>query len=395
MENRKLKIVYLLPGGLFNPGGMERVTINKANYLAEKFGYDVSIVTTEQLGRPVFFAVSAKVHLLHLDIGIYANFGKESYLEKCISRYKKVKQYRRELDKLLHSIRPDVTVSLLGLEIEFLSSLKDGSIKIGELHFPGNFRELMARKLSSRFIPNLVAKIRTHSLKKACGKLSRLIVLTEEEKSSWKKSNVTVIPNFLSSLPEEVSTCLEKKAIAAGRLVEEKGFDMLICVWKLVHEKHPDWQLDIFGQGNQHDILLQRIKESHLESVITLHAPSKEIQREYLAHSMMLFPSRYLEALPMVLLEAMSCGLPIVSFDAPCGPKDIIKEGENGFLIKTGEIEAMSAKICTLIENTELRQTMGQNARKTTLNYSEDKIMKEWLDLFTHYIGISQNNTHT
>ena len=394
MENKhkKLHIAYLIPGGLFNPGGMERITIAKANYLVEKVNYDVSIVTTEQMGRPVFFPVSPLVKLYHLDIGIHENFGNESYMEKCISRYRKTNQYRKELNKLLHVIQPDITVSLLGLDIEFLSQLNDGSIKIGELHFPGNFRELMARKLSSNFIPNLVAKIRSRKLRTACRKLTNLVVLTEEEKSLWQEDNVVVIPNFLSSFPEEISTCSQKKAIAVGRLVDEKGFDMLVSIWKQVHQQHPDWILNIFGQGNQQDNLLQQIKENDLEGVVMIHSPSKEIQKEYLSHSMMLFPSRYLEALPMVLLEAMSCGLPIVAFDAPCGPKDVIHESENGFLVKTGDTEAMAERICTFIENTELRQTIGQKARKKSLVYSEDKIMGQWAELFAQIRSHNKSN---
>jgi glycosyltransferase involved in cell wall biosynthesis len=384
MKEKPFKIVYLIPGGLFNPGGMERITITKANYLTEKMGYDVSIVTTEQLGKPVFFPISEKVHLYHLDIGTYVNFGKESYWEKCISRFRKTKEYKTELNRLLCELRPDFTISTLGgLDIEFLNDLKDGSIKLGELHFPGNFRQLMARKLSNALIPNLVAKFRTKEFKHKCEKLTRLIVLTQEEKSSWKKkNNIEVIPNAIAYFPDTISTCEQKKAIAVGRLAYEKGFDLLIEAWKPVYERHPDWELHIFGDGDQREKLLRLIAENELDSVIKIHEPSKDIYNHYLEHSMMIFPSRYLEALPMVLIEAMSCGLPLVAFDAPCGPKDVITEGKNGFLIKSGDIKTLSEKINTLIETNELRRSMGKSAREMSLNYSEDKIMKRWVELF-------------
>ena len=380
-----MKIVYLIPGGLFNPGGMERVTIIKANYLAEKMGYDVSIVTTEQMGQPVFFPVNEKIHLHHLDIGMYVNFGKESYIEKCISRYRKNKEYKQKLNQLLCEIQPDITISTLGgLDIEFLCDLKDGSVKFGELHFPGNFRQLMARKLSNAFLPNMVAHFRTQGFKSKCKNLSRLIVLTEEEKSSWKNNtNIEVIPNALSFYPETISTCEQKQAIAVGRLVYEKGFDTLIEVWKSVYEKHPDWQLNIFGQGNEKENLLRLIAKNNLESVVKIHEPDRNIYDRYLEHSMMLFPSRYLEALPMVLIEAMSTGLPLVAFDAPCGPKDIITDGKNGFIIQAGDTQTLSEKINQMIESDELRQTMGKQAREMSLTYSEEIIMKRWVDLFT------------
>ncbi len=394
MLNNQLKIVYIIPGGLFNPGGMERVTITKANYLAEKMGYDVSIVTTEQLGQPVYFPISEKVHLYHLDIGIHVNFGRETYLEKCISRYCKTKQYRKRLTKLLNEIRPDITISLLGLEIEFLNNIKDGSVKLGELHFPGNFRQLMARKLSSAFIPNFVAKIRTANMKKLCQKLSCLIVLTEEEKMSWEsEKNIKVIPNSLSYYPEKVSMCDQKKAIAVGRLVYEKGFDMLIEAWMIVHEKYPDWELDIFGEGNQKENLLQQIVTNRLESVVKIHEPEKDIYPQYLNHSMLIFPSRYLDALPMVLIEAMSCGLPLIAFDAPCGPKDIIINEKNGFLIKTGEIKTLSDKICLLIESDKLRKSMGKASKEASLDYQVDKIMSSWINLFEKVYN-EKNITH-
>ncbi len=379
----KTKIVYLLPGGLYNSGGMERVTTIKANYLAEKAGYDVSIITTEQMGRPVFYPLSDKVSLHHLDIGIHEKFGKESYLRKCISRYRKTRKYKITLNRLLCRIRPDITISTLGLDMGFLHELTDGSIKIGELHFPGNFRQLMARKLHKGFIPNYIALIRTQNLFKQCRRLARLVVLTEEERLCWNdKHNIVVIPNPLSFFPEQTSACSSKKAIAVGRLAYEKGFDQLIEAWKTVLEKHPDWKLSIYGGGEQKELLLALIDQYKLNAVIQIHDPVKDIHARFLEHSLMLFPSRYLEALPMVLLEAMSCGLPIVAFDAPCGPKDIITGGKNGFLVESENIPALSGRICFMIESDKLRKSMGQTAREMSIDYGEEKIMSQWIYLF-------------
>jgi len=383
-----MKIVYLLPGGLFNPGGMERVIIIKANYLAEKMGYDVSIVTTEQLGRPVFYPISCKVHLYHLDTGIYVNFGKENYVQKVFSRFFKIREYRKALEKLLREISPDITVSTLGIDIDFLGKIHDGSIHLGELHFPGNHRQLKAYQMYSSFIPIFVEKVRTRLLKIECKKLTRLVVLTREEKMNWKDvDNVDVIPNALSYYPEEISTCTPKQAVAVGRLVREKGFDQLIESWRIVHKKHPDWTLSIFGQGDQKEILIKQINQYNLGAVIIIHEPVKDIYSRFLEHSIMLFPSRCLDALPMVLIEAMSCGLPLVAFDAPCGPKDIITDGKNGFLVPAGNIERFAEKVCTLIESEELRRTMGNSARQMSFDYQEDKIMNQWIRLFNIVIS--------
>ena len=378
-----MKIVYLLPGGLYNSGGMERVVSIKANYLVDELGYDVSIVTTEQMGRPVFYPLSDSVRLYHLDIGIYTNFGRERYVQKVFSRFLKIRKYRKALKKLLDKISPDITISTLGIDIDFFDKIHDKSIHLGELHFPSDFRQLMANKMYTSPIPIFVEKIRTKLLKNKCRKLTRLIVLTNEEKLSWKDSaNVEIIPNPLSSYPDKISPCTSKRAIAVGRLVYEKGFDQLIKAWKIIHEKHPKWKLSIFGGGDQKDILLEQISQYGLNNVIEIHVPVKDIQSEYLDSSMMLFPSRCLDALPMVLIEAMSCGLPLVAFDAPCGPKDIITDGKNGFLVSSGNIEMFAEKVCSLIESEDLRRTMGNSARQMSFDYQETKIMNRWVELF-------------
>ncbi|MDR0686705.1 MAG: glycosyltransferase family 4 protein [Dysgonamonadaceae bacterium] len=362
---------------------MERVTTLKAIYLAENRGYDVSIVTTEQMGRPLFYSLSERVHTYHLDIGIHERFGKESYVEKIVSRYLKIREYRRKLESLLYEIRPDVTVSTLGLDVGFINRLKDGSIKIGELHFPSNFRSLMARKLSKSFVPNLVAKIRTLELKHKCWKLSRLVVLTQEEKAFWQyNGNVTVIPNPITFRTEITATLAAKKALAVGRLAYEKGFDTLIQAWRQVVEKHPEWELHIFGDGDQKEALTGQIAESGLTGKVFIHRPVQDIQNIYPQFSIFLFPSRYLEALPMVLLEAMSFGLPAVAFDAPCGPKDLICDGGNGYLVPTGDIQLFIERTCLLIESCELRRTMGQAAKATSEDFHIEKIMAQWVQLF-------------
>ena len=385
-----MRIVYLLPGGLFNPGGMERVITVKANYLAEVLGYEVFIVTTEQMGRPVFYPLSSKVHPCHIDIHIGKYFGKENYIRKLTRRFFKIKEYKKRVAELLEEIRPDITITTLGgLDIEFVNDLKDGSIKIGELHFPGTFRRIQTRKMYSSLFTNLVAEIITTGFIKKCKKLKRLVVLTEEEKSFWDDTrNILVIPNPLPFVSEKFSTTENKKAIAVGRLVYEKGFDMLIEAWKKVAEKHPDWELDIFGNDwGQKDALLQLITDNHLENEVKLCEPVKDIQNVYPEYSMFILPSRYMEALPMVLLEAMACGVPLVAFDAPCGPKDVIREGKNGFLIKTGEIDVLADKINRLIESPDMRKTMGHTAAEMSVDYRVEKIMARWDQLFKELVN--------
>jgi glycosyltransferase involved in cell wall biosynthesis len=381
-----MRIVYLY-GGLFNPGGMERVITIKANYLAERLNYEVFLVTTEQMGRPVYFPLSPKVHLCHLDIHIGKNFEKKQYVRQLVRRVFKIKEYKEKLSKLLEEIRPDITITALtGFEIEFINKLKDGSIKIGELHLLGTFRRL-TRETTHSFLSHIVGEIMTARFIRECKKLKRLIVLTEEEKLFWSKSgNIIVVPNPLSFVSEKISTTGNKKAIAVGRLSHEKGFDMLIEAWKLVAKEHPDWELDIFGNDdNYKDVLLQLIVENRLENQVKLHESIKDIQNVYPDYSMVILTSR-LEAFSMVLLEAMACGIPSIAFDA-YGPKDIIQTGENGFLVKTGDIKALSGQINRLIESPDMRKTMGNTARKMSENYQVEKIMTRWDELFKELIN--------
>ena len=384
-----MRIVYLLPGGLFNSGGMERVITIKANYLTEVFGYEVFIVTTEQMGRPVFYPLSSHVRTCHLDLHIGKYFETESYIQKLTRRFFKIREYKKRISKLLKEIRPDITITTLGgLDIEFINDLKDGSIKIGELHFPGTFRRIQTRKMHNSLFANWVGEIITAGFIRKCKKLKRLVVLTEEEKSFWDDTrNMLVIPNPLSFVSDEFSTTENKKAIAVGRLAYEKGFDMLIEAWKIVAEKHPDWELDIFGNGSEKDALLQLIADNRLENQVKLREPIKEIQNVYPRYSMFILPSRYMEALPMVLLEAMACGVPLIAFDAPCGPKDVIKDGRNGFLIKTGRIDVLADRINQLIESPDMRKTMGNAATEMSADYRIEKIIPRWDRLFKELVN--------
>jgi len=389
-----MKIVYLLPGGLFNSGGMERVVTIKANYLTDVFNYDVSIVTTEQMGRPVFYPLSDKIHLYHLDLDIGKYFGTENYIQKLFRRFFKIREYKKKISELLKEIQPDITITTLGgLDIDFINNLKDGSIKIGELHFPGNYRKLMTQKMYKSYVPNLVGSMMTSNFKQECKKLTRLVVLTQEEKTYWKESsNIEVIPNPLPFEPQRFSTVKNEKAIAVGRLAYEKGFDLLIKAWEKVSVRHPDWELTIYGSGSEKDALLKLIKGKKLENVVKLHDPVKGIQNVYPEYSMFILPSRYLEALPMVLLEAMACGVPLVAFDAPCGPKDVIKEGQNGFLVKAGDIKTLADKINQLIESPEMRKTMGNTAVEMSADYRIERIMPRWDQLFKELIDEKNRN---
>ena len=162
-----------------------------------------------------------------------------------------------------------------------------------------------------------------------------------------------------------------------GRLVEQKGIPDLIEIWRIVNSRYPDWQLDVFGNGEM---------ESIPDIKLFVHPPTANITKEYINSSMLLMTSIY-EPFGLVLPEAMSCGLPVVAFDCPYGPAEIITNGVDGFLVKNRDIKRYVDSVCQLIESPGLRQTMGAAGIKASQRYQADKIMPQWKQLFEHLIG--------
>ena len=190
-----------------------------------------------------------------------------------------------------------------------------------------------------------------------------------------------VIPNSLPFYPKQASSCDNKQVIFVGRFNEQKGLEYLIETWKKVHCRHSDWTLHMYGEGEQESMLRQLIQDASLNDVVIVHQPTKQIMEKYLECSIFLFTSRF-EGFGMVLIEAMVCGIPVVSFDCPWGPADIIKNGEDGFLVEYLNTDEAAQRVCQLIENPNLRKEMGANARKNIQRYDRDSVMKQWSFLF-------------
>ena len=172
-----------------------------------------------------------------------------------------------------------------------------------------------------------------------------------------------------------------------GRISYQKGFDLLFKIWSILNKKHTDCKLWIYGSGELQDALELLISKLHLTKTIKIFSPTKQIGSIYLQGSILLMSSRY-EGLPMVLLEAHSYGLPVVSFECKCGPKDVIQDGINGFLIPNNNLELFADKIMLLIENQSMREQMGKAAYQSAQLYTEEKIMSRWIDLFNQCMNI-------
>lgn len=378
-----IKIVYCIPS-LDRPSGMERVLTTKANYLVEKLGYDVSIILTDNKGANPYFPLSNKVKIIQLDVNI-DSLWKFSIWKRIYLYNKKSRDYKRKLEDCLNRLKPDITISLLRREINFINDIKDGSIKMGEIHF-GKYRY---REIHFKYLPKFInAWISNRwmvQLESKIKRLNRFIVLTHEDAKQWtNKENTIVISNPITIESEETASCDKKRAIVVGRYTYQKGLDLLLETWKIVEAKHPDWSLHIYGAGNR-EAFEHEVKKNNLSGSIICHNATHDIVKEYLNSSIYIFSSRY-EGFGLVLAEAMSIGLPCVSFACPCGPRDIIHDGEDGILCENGNIQQLADGICKLIENEELRKEMGRKASINIQRYSLDNIMRQWDQLFKEVI---------
>ena len=379
MQGKSLKIVYCTPA-LYMAGGVERVLTLKANYFAEHFGYDITIILTEGKDKPLFYSLSDKIKVINLDIN-FEELWTCSFVKKAFVYLKKQRIFKKKLTNELMRIRPDITISLLRREINFINEIKDGSKKIGELHVNrANYRNFEAG--DSNAIKNMFAKYWMRNLVSHLKRLDRFVVLTEEDKASWTElDNVEVIPDPLAFDIDKVSPLANKRVIAVGRYVYQKGFDILLQAWDKIAKLHPEWELAIYGMGDRTPY--ERIvEELHIDrNRCHLNGPTDDIKQEYLNSSLFVFSSRF-EGFGMALIEAMACGLPVISFDCPCGPKDIVRHQEDGLLVPSGDVAELSDAIHQLLSDDALRHVMAKKAIVNVRRFELSEIAERWKNLY-------------
>lgn len=377
-----MKIIYCM-ASVHSPGGMERVLLNKVRYLWEQGGNELTIVTTDQGGRPPFYTFPSGVKLVDLDIN-YTDDLNLPALQRIPSFLKRRRLHRKRLTAFLMAEKADIVVSLYPSESSFIPFIRDGSKKVLELHYNKFFRLQYARS----GLLGLIDRFRTWEDERIVRRFDRFVVLTQEDAGYWGAlPNLQVIPNAALPVPETRWSPYSRRVIAVGRLDYQKGFDRLVKAWALLPSDLRDsWHLEIFGQGEWEVRLQELIRKKGVKESARVNPPTKEIFREYAASSFLVMSSHY-EGFPMVLLEAMACGLPGVCFTFPCGPKDVIEDGKNGLLVPEGDIPALAGAMERLMRDQALRERMSMAAREIIRTYSEEKVMQQWIQCFNSLLG--------
>jgi len=359
-----MKILYIAPD-ITDSGGISRVMSLKTNYLVTDLKYEVCILSVNDSYANCFYDFEPDI--------------KWVALKKNKNIFLFVKSYLRLIKNTISQEKPDLII-ICDAVMWFLIPwfVKTEIPIIFETHFSILFKK-------SRFDKSLYRKLRAKIIlfwrRAAMNKFNYSVFLTDEASKDWNLINSEVIPNPLSFTVKNKAALVNKKAMAVCMNPYVKGLDRLLAVWSKIIISHPDWKLDIYGHWIDNAVFVKMAEDLKISTQVNFLPPTTCIQSSYNQSSVFLMTSRH-EAFPMVILEALASGVPCVSYDCPSGPKAIIENGENGFLIEDGNSDSFVQKLELLIQDENLRMQMGENAQKSIKKYEIEGVMKKWEKLF-------------
>ena len=353
-----MKSIVIVIQNITYRAGTERAVCNLANIFVQYGGYLPVIVSLYSSNGEAAFPLHENIKIIHLRI------------TKAKNKIEQIVEYVKIANILKKYCLKNGSEFIIGTNI---------GINI-PLSFV-NGRELIKIGCEHRIFddPSIFSKF----LRKFCyPKLNAVVALTSSDAKRYSFcKNVKTIPNSLSFIPKNHSDLCSKKILLIGRYTYPKNFENIIEAIALIKKKCSEWQIRIVGDGEDKEKLLTLITEKKLEEIIFLVPPTDNIEEEYLNSSIFVLCSSS-EGLPMVLIEAKSCGLPVVSFDCPTGPADIVRNNIDGILVENGNIIALSKAVLKLIENPDLRKRFGQEAVKDIDRFSPARIFQMWESLF-------------
>lgn len=364
-----MKILYLTDQ-TFLHGGVEKVLSQKANYLAEVMNDDVTIVTYRQQNHKPVYPFSDKIKFV--DLKVNYDIAKSYFYP---NNLKKIPHHRSALKKIFQQLKPDVIISSsFGPDFYFLPYLEKQIPKIKEFHGSRYFYDKQEKTLKKKLL---------HRLNKITEqKYHRIVVLNASEIPFYNNSKISVIPNP-AELSGERASHSSKKIVAAGRISQVKNFGDLIKGFSRINKEFPDWEVHFFGEdylGTQLK-LEKQISKLGLHDQIKFKGVSSGLKEEMQNYSIYAMTSET-ECFPMVLLESLSVGLPVISYDCPTGPQHILKNEEDSFLIPYKNLDIFTEKLKLLMRDVELRKVMGAKGLNNVQRFHIGKVMLQWKELF-------------
>lgn len=343
-----MKITFII-NSLLNKSGTERVTCHLANLFVEQLGYDVSIFNRTTDSTNTAYYLNNKVQVINTN-GNYLNF---------------VRKIQQHINKDKPNI---ILIHNMGRLSLICSLLKKQTAKFISLeHVAFNTRPVWIKLLSKIFYK----------------KIDKVITLTHKDELNYKIwfPNVTTIYNISPfTISKHLKLNRNKEIIAIGRLTYQKNFQALLQAWEKIQHKADNWSLKIYGTGQDFDKLNHLIEKNKLHNV-ELMGQIDKVENIYKNAALFVMSSRF-EGLPMVLIEAQTFGLPIISFDCPHGPAEIINNNKNGILVKNQDIDELANAMLTLMLNDKQRQLYSYQAIEDARKFQEETILKNWKNLF-------------
>lgn len=362
-------------------GGIERVLSLKMNYLADKSGYKVYFITSDQNDNNFSYSLSRKIEHINLNGVRYFSIYKNAYPKRLYNIVKFNCDFSHRLKKVLSMIHPDIVVCNTTFMASTIVKLHIGSKIVVESHLAKE-SILKYNTFQTGIFYNFLRRFFDFFYCLELKKCDKFVLLTKEDYNAWKNMRQKVIiPNPIPIYPNSITKSNSKTIICVGRLNYEKGYDMLINAWSKIAFKHQEWKINIYGSGPLHDDLSRMILDKGLKASVKINSSTPAIYEKYLESEFLVLSSRA-EGFALVLAESMAFGKPCVAFNCPSGPNEIIDNGVNGLLAINGDVDDLANKIEWMINHEKERYEMGVIAHNSVKQYTLDEIMNKWIMLF-------------